>query len=398
MTNVSDVPAGPDTESFATGSPVREQPGSGAVAAPEEGVGLCLSGGGFRAMLFHVGVLKRLNLAGWLPRLDRISSVSGGSITAGLLGLRWQSLEFDDGVAGNFDELVTEPLRAFAHLKVDVPAVAIGGLLPFVSISDRVVGKLEKHLFGEATLQALPDAPRFFLNATNLESGVLMRFTKKYVADYKVGMVRDPEVRLSHAVAASSAFPPFLSPFELDLSDATWETVRGNVHTSAGYRGDIMLSDGGVYDNMGLEPVWDSFKTVLVSDAGGHLGAEPDPDKDWAHGVVRVLHILDSQVRALRRRAVVDSFNSQADPHNGFFISTVSDYSGWRPGKRPFMEVDTRVTERLASISTRLNEMPDEQQEMLVNWGFAVADAGILARLDEDLPAVPFPYPDRPLT
>jgi NTE family protein len=397
MTNVSDVPVGPHTESFASGSPVREQPGA-AVPAPEEGVGLCLSGGGFRAMLFHVGVLKRLNLAGWLPRLDRISSVSGGSITAGLLGLRWGSLTFEDGVAGNFDELVTEPLRAFAHLKVDVPAVTIGGLLPFVSVSDRVVGKFEKHLYGDATLQALPDAPRFFLNATNLESGVLMRFTKRYIADYKVGMVKEPTVRLSHAVAASSAFPPFLSPFELDLSDATWETVQGNVYTSAGYRNDILLSDGGVYDNMGLEPVWDDVRTVLVSDAGGHLGAEPDPDKDWAHGTIRVLHILDSQVRALRRRAVVDSFNSKDDAHNGFFISTVSDYSRWRPGKRPFMEVDNRVTERLASISTRLTEMPDEQQEMLVNWGFAVADAGILSWLDEDLPIEPWPYPDRPLT
>jgi NTE family protein len=349
-------------------------------------------------MLFHVGVLQRLNLAGWLPRLDRVSSVSGGSITNGLLGLRWSSLKFQDGVATNFDDLVTDPLRAFAHTKVDVPAVAIGGLLPFMSISDRVVGKLKKHLYDDATLQDLPDAPRFIINATNLESGVLMRFSKPYLADYKVGMVHDPKVALADAVAASSAFPPFLSPFELDLSDAHWETVPGNVHTSAGYRNDILLSDGGVYDNMGLEPVWDNVKTVLVSDAGGHLGPDADPDKDWAHGIIRVLYILDSQVRALRRRAVVDSFNSQDDPHNGFFISTISDYSRWKPGKRPFMEVDNRVTARLASISTRLTDMPDEQQEMLINWGFAAADAGILARLDDDLPAVPWPYPDRPLT
>jgi NTE family protein len=396
MTNTSDV-VSTDSESFPTRSPVRKG-AEGSGDGPKEGVGLCLSGGGYRAMLFHVGVLKRLNLAGWLPRLNRVSSVSGGSITAGLLGLRWDSFQFVDGVATNFDDLITDPLRGFAHTKVDVPAVAVGGLLPFVSISDRVVGKLKKHLYGDATLQHLTDELRFVINATNLESGVLMRFSKPYLADYKVGMVIDPQVTLAEAVAASSAFPPFLSPFELDLSDARWTTVEGNIHTSAGYRSDVLLSDGGVYDNLGLESVWDVYRTVLVSDAGGHLGPDPDPEKDWARGIIRVLHIIDSQVRALRRRAVIDNFNDDHDPHNGFFISTISDYSKWRPGKRPYMVVDNRVTERLAAISTRLTDLPDEQQEMLINWGFAAADAGILARLDADLPVAPWPYPERPLT
>jgi NTE family protein len=397
MTNTAGDFASSDNESFAPNSPVRERPDAKG-KDPAEGVGLCLSGGGFRAMLFHVGVLKRLNLAGWLPQLDRVSSVSGGSFTAGLLGLRWDELQFVDSVAANFDDLLTDPLRAFGHAKVDVPAIAVGGLLPFVSISDRVVGKLKKYLFGDATLQDLPDRPRFVINATNLESGVLMRFSKPYLADYKVGMVKEPRVALADAVAASSAFPPFLSPFELDLSHASWETVEGNVLTAAGYRTDVLLSDGGVYDNMGLEPVWDDYRTVLVSDAGGHLGPEPDPERDWGHGIIRVLHILDSQVRALRRRAVVDSFMAPGDLHDGFFISTVTDYSKWRPGKRPYMEVDPQVTERLASISTRLTDMPDEQQEMLINWGFAAADAGLLAHLDKDLPIEALPYPNRPLT
>src|SRR5208282_640505 len=59
-------------------------------AAPllEPGTALCLSGGGYRAMLFHLGSLWRLNEAGLLRKLNRISSVSGGSITAGMLGLQ----------------------------------------------------------------------------------------------------------------------------------------------------------------------------------------------------------------------------------------------------------------------------------------------------------------------
>lgn len=387
-----------DPDRFPPGSPVRqsaERPKDG--SGPRVGVGLALSGGGFRAMLFHVGVLKRLNLAGWLPRLDRVSSVSGGSITAGLLGLRWRSLNFVDEVATNFDELLTEPLRSFAHLKVDVPAVAVG-VLPLVTVSDRVVAKLDQHLYDGATLQDLVDKPRFVLNATNLESGALMRFSKPYLADYKVGIVEEPRLPLARAVAASSAFPPFLSPFELDLSEADWATVDGNELKSKGYRSEVLLSDGGVYDNLGLETVWDIYRTVLVSDAGGHLEPDPDPSSDWARGLIRVLQIMDSQVRALRRRAVVDSFLDENDPHQGFFISTITDYTRWKPGARPYIQVDPRVTRRLASISTRLTNMPDEQQEMLVNWGFAAADAGLLAHVDAELPEAPLPYPHRQLT
>src|SRR5260370_305678 len=66
--------------------------GGGEVAMPfgNEGlqdlVGLAMSGGGFRATLFHLGALWRLNELGYLTKLDRISSVSGGSITTGVLG------------------------------------------------------------------------------------------------------------------------------------------------------------------------------------------------------------------------------------------------------------------------------------------------------------------------
>lgn len=45
---------------------------------PEMGAALCLSGGGYRAMLFHVGVLWRLYEARLLQDVKRISSVSGG--------------------------------------------------------------------------------------------------------------------------------------------------------------------------------------------------------------------------------------------------------------------------------------------------------------------------------
>ena len=158
-------------------------------------------------MLFHLGSLWRLNEMSYLPKLDQVSSVSGGSITAGTLALAWNDLAFDDsGKATAFVEAVAAPLHALASRTIDAGAIARG--LPwFGSIGNRVADSYRKHLYGSKTLQDLPDRPNFVFNATNLQSGKLWRFSKPYMADYKVGYVPDPVVELAEAVAASSAFP-----------------------------------------------------------------------------------------------------------------------------------------------------------------------------------------------
>ena len=94
----------PEDRQVAPESPVREIAPDGAEGPPAPGIALCLSGGGYRAMIFHVGMLWRLNEAGYLPRLARISSVSGGSITAGVLGLEVVALDVRRGqVAHGFE-------------------------------------------------------------------------------------------------------------------------------------------------------------------------------------------------------------------------------------------------------------------------------------------------------
>src|SRR5689334_15478660 len=118
--------------------------------SPAEGTALCLSGGGYRAMLFHVGSLWRLNEMGFLPRLARISSVSGGSITAGVLGLKWRSLAFDGrGVSGTFEQEIVQPIRALAGRTIDEGAIFGGILLPG-AISEKVADAYRKYLFGNA--------------------------------------------------------------------------------------------------------------------------------------------------------------------------------------------------------------------------------------------------------
>src|SRR5215475_4449239 len=105
-------------------------------------IGLALSGGGFRATLFHIGALWRLNEIGWLRRIDMITSVSGGSIVNGMLAARWNSLAWQNvsGVgdcATNFIPEIVVPLRAFCQRTIDISSVIIGGLSPFSSIADQ---------------------------------------------------------------------------------------------------------------------------------------------------------------------------------------------------------------------------------------------------------------------
>src|SRR5215217_4146253 len=96
-------------------SPVDSEALDDAPGSPTGGIALCLSGGGYRAMLFHLGALWRLNEAGYLPKLDWVSSVSGGSITAGVLGAAWNKLDFSDsGVGQGFHREVVVPTRRLA--------------------------------------------------------------------------------------------------------------------------------------------------------------------------------------------------------------------------------------------------------------------------------------------
>lgn len=384
--------AGP-SEAHPTDQPVRTIHGE-AEGAPEQGIALCLSGGGYRAMLFHTGVLWRLSDEGMLPRLQRVSSVSGGSITAGVLAMSWGRLAFDaQGVATQFVPQVVEPVRAMAGRHVDLASVALGLGLPFTSISDRVVKAYRRHLFGKTTLQDLPETPRFVINATNLESGVLMRFSRPYLADYRVGRVPDPELPLAVAVAASSAFPPFLSPCTVDLTHEAWLTDPGNDLATPEFRDEIRLSDGGVYDNLGLETAWKRYSTILVSDAGGHLGADPEPPGDWPRHMLRVLHVIDNQVRSLRKRQVIDAF--RAGTRRGMYVGIRSD-----PAQYPVPDpipADPKVTLQLADVPTRLDALDDPLQERLINWGYAICDTGLRAHVAQGRPAGRLPYPDRTL-
>jgi hypothetical protein len=69
-------------------------------------LGLALSGGGFRATLFHLGVVRYLHEAGLLPQVRHVASVSGGSFLAAQLLRRWSAFTDPSGFEDAARELV----------------------------------------------------------------------------------------------------------------------------------------------------------------------------------------------------------------------------------------------------------------------------------------------------
>jgi len=356
--------------------------------------GLALSGGGYRAMLFSLGSVWRLNELGWLPKLDIITSVSGGSILNGVMATRWSHLTWNAaGVATNFAEVIAQPVQALADTTLDVFAGIEGIVSIFSSISDKVADAYDDHVFHGARLQedVAPfekgRTPRFLFYATSLQTGSSVRIERKRLADYRIGEIENPDLSVAKVVAASSAFPPILSPVRLSVNHAAWQPLDGGILFDRDeFKRVLLLTDGGVYDNMGLEAIWQRCRTVLVSDAGAPLDADPDPPTDWTRQAIRVLDIVTEQTRALRRRALIEDFRQaptadgrQTVPRGTYWgISTkINEYD-----LADALTVDNIKTSALQHIRTRLNRFTTVEQGQLINWGYALADAAMRRYVD----------------
>lgn len=370
------MPPKPDELPLTTEGPV--EPGEGKL---EDVLAICLSGGGYRAMLFHLGTLWYLADAGYLPKLDRVSSVSGGSITAGVLALKWSQLQFDaNGVATNFRDVVVAPVRKLADNTIDAGNIIKATLTPGTSINDRIIASYKKLVFGEATLQDIVDKPRFVINATNVQTGSLFRFSKPYIADYRIGMMDKPKTSLAAAVAASSAFPPVLSPARIDFKQSDWTKLEKGECSQPPFTTKVLLTDGGVYDNMGIETAWKRCKRVLVSDAGGKYQPEKNPHSDWARHALRINSTIDNQVRSLRKRQVVSAFNDPTDGHIGAYWgmwTKPSDYATFS------LKLDDDACLELAKTPTRLAKLPSDKQEAIINFGYGMAERAVRTHYDK---------------
>jgi NTE family protein len=258
-------------------------------------------------------------------------------------------------------------------------------------VNAHVAKALDDALYQGRKLQDLPDRMRFIFNASNLQSGAVWRFSRPYMGDWKVGRVMNPKFPVAQAVGASAAFPPILAPATLNLQNSDFDQEGKPFLRYAPYTTSIALADGGVYDNLGLETCYKSFRTLFVSNAGKPFSEQPKISVNWVSLGSRCLDVMDNQVLSLRKRLLIQAFKDRE--RYGAFWDIKQDIGVHKlPDCLPCPYDSTR---KLAQVPTDLATKDIETQKRLINWGYAVADAAIRSHFNRYLqPPESFPYPE----
>jgi NTE family protein len=353
-------------------------------------VGLSLSGGGFRASLFHLGALRRLNEFGILPRLTTVSSVSGGSILNGFLASRLTPA-VSSGIA-DFENSVSKPMQEFCSLDIR-RWLALEAIIPGAHNSHGLAKQYDEHLTLGKRLTDIPSAPVHIFCTTDLAYGGNWMFRKERCGDYQAGFQDTPsEWLVSTAVAASSCFPPVFRPMNLNLDPS--KLMPGRI--PAGPQRDkcireMTFSDGGVYDNLGLEPIWKNHEIVLCSDGGALFPIGGDTGFVWETS--RFISIPENQALALRKRWLISNFVAKQLKGTYWGIgSSAYDY-GIEQGYSSDL-----AKKSIAAIRTDLDSFSEAEASILENHGYWLADAAIRRHVPELLPAlmqpIRVPHPD----
>jgi predicted acylesterase/phospholipase RssA len=356
-------------------------------------IGLALSGGGFRATLYHLGVVRFLRDAGILSRVSRITSVSGGSIIAAHLVLNWDRY---NGSAEDFEVAAAE-LIAFVRLDVrnrilrrfplTSPLRWLCGALGLSTRKLSRTGLLESHyeefLYGDTSLFELPEQPKLYILATNLSEGCLCAFNRDGLLMLRrraQGVYRPERIHMglatvAMAVTASSAFPGFFPPLEL----------RGiDVGACQGEFGRQAYTDGAVFDNLGVR----MFRfleddggptTTLVSDVGKLIEVR---GQGGAGGLIRTAlratDILMDRVWQLE----TETFHGTP----GFVFAPITEIV-WRDDDPTALHPE--IQRQLAIVRTDLDRFSDLEISGLVQHGYCVARHVCKSRPDlfgEELP------------
>jgi NTE family protein len=315
--------------------------------------------------------------------VDTISTVSGGSILAAVLldqvepwpqpgeaidDARWQAF------ANRVHELTRKNIRTLWFFK---------RLWPFKwfdsTVAVRTLARRYQHEFDDRPLIALPRRPRFIFSATDMSFGVNWVHERARVGSYQAGYAAPPpsDWTMSRAIAASSCFPPVFSPLPIDLDPEDLKEGEAKDHPDrAELINRLRLSDGGVYDNMGLEPVSNGHATVLVSDGGATLDFAPD--KGFPSRLGRYLAVQSNQSGSVRKRWLLANF--EADVMSGAYWGVGSARSRYECSEGYSKDLADRV---ISEIRTDLDYFSRAEQAVLENHGYDLADAAIARHLPD---------------
>ncbi|UPT96481.1 patatin-like phospholipase family protein [Bradyrhizobium barranii subsp. apii] len=372
------------------------------MGADGDKIALALSGGGFRATLFHLGVVALLHERKKLDQVKYIGSVSGGSILAAHLVLNWDRYHADfDSAAGELIKFTQADIRGkiirrtiFAWLTL-IPRFllpkryrwTVGNLLQWL---------FRSQLFQAAELQDLRKSGReIFINCTSLTTGSACFFSKdsfnwyeKEESKTKAGEIvyapkRVPldQTPVWYAVAASSAFPPLFPPIEISS-----ETL---VCRKDDFKDVFRLTDGGVYDNLGINRLFELSKEaefVLISDAEGDFDSEFDKDYAWpVSRNVRASDLLMTRVSSLQLDAL------ESDEDKKFVRVGIKDVLPKinKDEKRLTFEQQRAI----AKVRTDLDAFSAEEVSALILHGFNVAQTALIENGRLDGPFVEMVWP-----
>jgi NTE family protein len=253
-------------------------------------IGIALSGGGSRAVAFHLGCLRTLNRLKILDRAAVLSTVSGGSVIGAMYAVHEGSFdEFErlvhqvlrDGfVWPSIRTAVTTPeglkaLETWVKLLTISAAQFPFALLRWLSgyaaqiVRGRRIGPpperwipkrpasrttilartFDRLLFKRKTLGKLrTTGPRLIVVTAELRTRSAFYFGRRHAGSWRFGEIDPSSIPVAHAVAASAAYPLFLPALD---DTFTFRRRDGSLRTER-----VSLTDGGAYDNLGLSPLW----------------------------------------------------------------------------------------------------------------------------------------------
>jgi NTE family protein len=361
---------------------------------PDEGVPIALSfsGGGFRATLAALGVLRFMGDAGMLSRVRYVSSVSGGSLANGLFAHHYGELQNKGFTPASVDATVISPFVEKIS-KRSLSRTLLWNIWRTIGPKTRthlLADMFDRWFFEGRKLEDLSPQCRFIFNAANVTTGVRFAFEREIVGDWVMGRAptKDTNLRVATAAAASAAVPGAFAPLEIkdvDLPCANGRTAR--------------LLDGGAYDNSGIEALDNVKDTLIVNlNAGGLFRTGRYGGFPIARDLQRANSLLYRQSTALRFRDSVARFQAferaraegkppSPEARMGTLFglaSTVDDApEEWTRGR----DEDRGSVEKLAGYKTSFDKFPRDICEKLIYRGWWLSGATLSAYHRAELPA-----------
>ena len=280
-------------------------------------IGLSLSGGGSRAVAFHLGTLRALQDLQLLDEISIISGVSGGSVMTGLLG--YTDVSFTE-IDQNSLKFLRRGLFRPALMKLLHPGRLIR-LLQSLIEADMPDNYSRTHVMADAVSDLVGsqncDAPTrqgksIVFNACELRTGTAFRMTNEHFGSWRYGYAPASGLRVADAVMASAAYPPFLPPYDWKIAFKKTENDQAKTKTHR-----VIITDGGVFDNLGvsvMEPGRNpkisqiSFdpNIIIVSDAGtGQFSGHGVP-VTWPCRMIQVVSAIMRKVGDATKKCLHD--------------------------------------------------------------------------------------------